>query len=503
MRRTSDNCNAGEWGNGQGGLFTVDAGSGMGNRSIACSVIPAILLLAAAGSPAQELRVEPRVTARWEYSDNMFLSFVEESEADAEPVIEQVEDSFWTLTPGLSAGIHGRYISLTLRGDAGRTVYDKYPELNGWRYDLGLGMAAGVAPDTTLSLRHHIQRTDQPLRMNPATTGPSLMLPDEPGADDTLSVRERYSLHDTTASLMYRPGDNDLLGAGYSYSTRESTETLDGYSRSRGNVEGSRRLGSGWDTRFLAAYSQADFDRGSDADQWDGRLEIGRPFARDWSWMARYQHSTVNTEGGEEGDTPSGNTGYQVLNPEVGVTCNTRHGGSLELSAGVFRRVPDEGGDSTTAISGSFSMNRAFERGSLILQARTGHEDRIFNRERLDSTRYYTTGAGADYALTRALAVGGMVFYRWDEYDLDPASEANRDYAPVTSADSSGTSLTMRYNPKDWLAANITYTYSDQYSLTLRDRYTENRVMFLLTFSLPYQTGRVPARRQPLEVPDP
>jgi len=462
-----------------------------------------ILLLAAAGSTAQEVRVEPRVTARWEYSDNMFLDSGDEPGAEADTGLKEVADSFWTLTPGLSASIHGRYIRLSLRGDAGRTVYDKYPELNGWRHELGAGMAAGIAPDTTLTLRFNTERTDQqPRRLNP-DAGLYSTAPDDPGTDDTLDVRERYTINDSAAGLMYRPGENDLLGAGYSYSTRESTPSLDGYARSRGSVEGSRRLVSGWDTRFLTAYSQADFDRGTDVDQWDGTLEIGRPFYGDWKWMARYQHKTVNTKAGEPVESPSSESGYQVLNPEIGLLYRSRHSGSLELSAGVFHRVPDGDGDSTTALSGKFRFNRVFTRGSIFLQARTGHEDRIFSRDRFDSTRYYTTGAGADYALTQALAIGGMVFFRRDEYDVDSGNGSSQEPASVSSADSNGFSLALRYKPQDWFSAQFMFTHSDQYSPTLNDQYAENRVMVLLTFSLPYQTGSVPARRKPLDAPAP
>ncbi len=464
-----------------------------------------LLLLTATAVTAQEIQIEPRVGIHWQYSDNLLLSPTlpdtdPDPDEDTDDELRPVSDGAWMVEPGLSLGIRGRYASLALRYDAGRTRYQRYPQLDGWRHDLGVGLTARVAPSTALTLRHDFVQTEEPVRLTGLDGDPDVELP--PGTDPgSLSVHERQTLNTTSSRLRFSPNATDSLAASYAYAKRDTTETLDGFTRGRSQLEGARLWRGDWQTRLSAARSRTDFDRGDDVDLNEGQLDIGKHVFRDWTWQVRTHVQRVAI-GGDSEDDPAAGTGYRVITPETGFAGSFNNGTQAELMLGFFHLTPLGDGTSDNGPAGSLRVTRRFARGGYALRAAAGHGDAFYSRERFDSSRYTLATAGADTALTQTISAAIFGSYRRDRYTLDRITAEER-RATTTVSDSRLIRVELGYTPREWLEAGVTYEHIRRDGVAVPDVYGENRVAVTVTMRHPIRTGRIPDHRQPLELPLP
>ena len=462
-------------------------------------------------SHAQDVTYEARTVVNWEYSDRLFVvraDLDEDAQTDegAHPPMRPVSDAYWVLQPGLTAALNGRYGSLSLRYDIGRTLYQRYDELDGWRHHFGAGLTVGLGPAVDLTLRYDWLRSEQATWL---AVDRALLAAEAAGAPDEAAgapevdepdIRERYTDRTTAARIRYAPGDAIAVMAGATQRVREGAGELDGYTRDRGDVALDWRGAYGWNARIATAYGKGEFQRGADVRETELHVGVGRDFAQDWNWGARYRLHQLERQ--DEAGTPE--TGYRLHTPALSVAYRKPRGGGVALTGGLARRVPDDSEEPIDMrFTGRLDLARVFERGDIALELRTGHADGTYSRDRYNSAWYREVGGRSDYGITRFVRVGAFFTYRVDDYTVDRAADDEDARPAPASPYSTRMGFRLRYAPRDWLATECLYVRTDRYSLALDERYVENRVVLALSLRASYRAGAIalPSGLFPSDVP--
>jgi hypothetical protein len=454
---------------------------------------PVLLCIAASSVVAQELYIEPRLSLGYEYSDNLFLSPDRFQLSEDDPVQTPVSDSILVLTPGFAARLTGRRTRLSLLYDIGRTSYDRYAELNSRRHNARVALHTDLTPATVLTFRDEWRRTEDPLsRLRyEVNRGPEDLAETDPVA---LGLRESYAVHSSVIGLTHQLNDSDSAYAEYSRSTsHEDAQPADDYVRNgirSGVVYWSN---SGWGGELEGAFEQGDFEISPDLDTWSGKVTAGRKLTPTVEFFGRYYHQYVQVTG----PAPSLGGEYHVLNPEAGLTYNSRHEGSVAASAGFFQRDRSEGRD-TTGLSGTLRLTRRSDRSRIDLYAATGHDSSTYSRARAEASTFHEVGARLDYAVSRAVSLGVSASFRRDDYD--EIDQTTVESEPDTSGtrlrgdgESVGTGIMLRYQPRRWCALQLDYRFTARTADRPEDEYDESRVSIVLNLSAHQRFGSIGA----------
>ena len=97
----------------------------------------------------------PRISVNGEYTDNVFLTDVDNLKED---------DVITTISPGFTAEILGKNNGAKISYDAAYAFYNEYDEFNGWRHRANLSGWSQVAKNTRLDIRDNFLYTEDPIR---------------------------------------------------------------------------------------------------------------------------------------------------------------------------------------------------------------------------------------------------------------------------------------------------------------------------------------------------
>jgi len=441
---------------------------------------------------AQEISLQASTTVNWEYSDRLFVVRADpygEGRANDEEAnaLRPVADAFWLLQPGLAAALNGEHGSLALRYNVGRTFYQRYAELDGWRHRFGAGLEVGLGTPVTLTLGYDWLRSEQPTRFVLDEALSAVETVQDPEADDP-DIRERYTDWTTSAGIRFSPDEATTVSGQTTRRVRKGSGELDGYTRDRGDAAIDWQGNHGWNIRVGAGYAQGDFERGADVRERELQAATGRDFAEDWNWRVRYRQQ--QWERRDDEDTPG--TGYRLHAPELSIAYRKPRGGGVALTGGIARRVPDDNDrESSTRLTGNLEIQRVFDRGGIAFEMRAGHADGTYSRDRYDTAWYREVGGRSNYAITRFFQIGAFLTYRVDDYSFDRAADDADTLRRPASSDSTRMGFSLRYTPRDWLSTECLFVRTDRYSLTLDDRYVENRVVLAVTLRASHRVGSV------------
>ncbi len=439
---------------------------------------------------AQEISLEASTTVNWEYSDRLFVVRADpdgERRANDEDanLLRPVADAFWLLQQGLAADLNGEHGRLSLRYNVGRTFYQRYDELDGWRHRFGASLAVDLGEPVTLTLGYDWLRSEQPTRFVLDEALSAVEAVQDPEVDD-LDIRERYTDWTTSAGIRVSPDEATTVTGQTARRVRKGSGELDGYTRDRNDAAIDWRGNHGWNIRLGAAYGQGDFQRGTDVRERELHAATGRDFAEDWNWRVGYRQQ--QWERRDDEDTPE--TGYRLHAPELSIAYREPRGGGVALTGGIARRMPDDSdARPSTRMTGSLDLERVFDRGEIAFEMRAGHADGTYSRDRYDTAWYREVGGRSNYAITRFFQVGAFLTYRVDDYTFDRAADDAETPRRPASSDSTRMGVSLRYTPRDWLSTECLYVRTDRYSLTLDDRYAENRIVLAVTLRASHQVG--------------
>lgn len=423
------------------------------------------VVLVFAFSPCAEsaqLNFTPVLTASEEYNDNIFLT------------PDNEKDDFITRTTfGGTLEWLGRTAGLELTYLPSYEWYNDYSEYDGWTHDLAGRTWYNFTANTSIELRNAYIRTRGSLEdagYVGATSDDPLVAPDISPDPYRRGLGEYYR-NATTLRFDHRFGAEDTVYAAYRYSLRRDLDTTS-YKRSDNDIWEPSIGGTYWFTHLWGIgadmrYSHRNYKDQEDREEWYGRMRLNRRITRHLSAYAQYAQTYLNYE--DDG------VDYDVYEPTIGFNYQLDQNTRIDIGAGwYFQDFDDGNSDDGFVLTALADKVWPFRRGSVGLTLLSGTDIDDTGVEDLGLNVYYQATARGEYAFTPRFSGTARVGYRWDDY---PDRKPSRTDKTITAA------AGLQYQALRWLLLNLDYTFRDLNSDYNLQEYTENRVIFSVTFT--------------------
>lgn len=419
----------------------------------------------------------PRASVQGEYTDNLFLSTVNEE-----------DDYLTTLSAGLTAGVAGRTGNLSLSFTPGYVFYDENDTYNGWRLPASLIGWWDMTKHTLLEFTDNFLYTEDP---NPNRQADPQQGAQPPSEIDTTerTGREPYLTNFARLRLSHQFGQRDQVYIEYINRLRRNDDKdLQATDRedSSGHIPSAGLtvwMTPQWGLDFVGRYTKGFFEQpvnfvgipSSDFKEWYGSGRLNHGFSRSLTGYFQYAHTYMDFEENYEFD-------YNTYHPSIGIDYLIDQDIEFLASIGYFvRKYKDavvQGVQEELDRGSGFTFNADFiktlKRGSYRLNASAGYDLSYFGNQNRGFTRYYLAGYGVDYFLIKQLRVDSYALYRRNEYE-DEIPQRNDNVYRFTAG--------LSYIPLDWLSIRLAYTYNRIDSNFPVNDYTENRGMLTFSFS--------------------
>ena len=418
----------------------------------------------------------PRGSIQGEYTDNVFLSSVNEE-----------DDVITTLTAGFTAGVSGRAADLSLSFNPGYVFYKENDQLNGWRLPASLNGRWDVTRRTWFELDDNFLYTEDPVPNRQAD--PQQGAPPPSDIDTTeRRGREPYLTNNFRLRASHQFGENDQVYIEYlNRLRRNDDEALPATNRedSAGHVPSAGLafwINPQWGLDFVGRYTRGLFEQpdnfvglpSSDFDQWYGSGRLNHRFSKSLTGYFLYAHTYMDFDNENE---LALQLDYQIYAPSIGVDYFIEQDTELLLSVGYFYRDykdPETSSDNVSDWTFNADFIKTLQKGSYRLSAAGGYDLSYFGNQNRGLTQYYLAGYGVDYFLARQVRVDSFGLYRRNEF-IDNIPRRDDDVYRFTAG--------LSYIPLNWLSIRIAYTYNRVDSNIETNDYTENRGLLTVSFS--------------------
>lgn len=396
-----------------------------------------------------EIRITPRISTGVEYTDNVFLT----------PVDEEY-DVITFVSPAFDLSLTGRNSALEITYEPAYTSYQRFQERTYWRQFLTMDAFAEVSRGTRLELANfaryteELDATDYTVRQGRApyfTNETTLGMVNSFGAGNVLDLRYVYFLLDNEDPLIQDSAyqQPNLLFTYWLSPNRYAFE-----------MEG--------------RYTVSHFDVTEDFDDLSSRFRFIKRFDRRLEGYIEYEHIYFDfVNDGED---------YRVYSPQVGFTWSERSNTSFAASFGYFYR-DNEFSEDDDGIVGSFDMTHAWATGSSFgVNGRVGYDRAYFGAQDLGFNPFFEVGGRITYLLSRRITGSLEAAYRRSLFiDLTPDREDGI-WRAVAG---------LEYQALPWLRFNLDYRYRQVNSNFDLNDYVENLGVLSVTLS-----PRQPERRE-------
>ena len=414
-------------------------------------------------NPAAQFNFTPIVTVSEEYNDNIYLTS------------RDTKDDFITRTSvGFSASLLGRTSGLELNYLPAYEWYADYSENDGWTQDATARLYKDFSPSSHLELTSAYLRTNDPIGNSLATTSNDPLVAPEIAVDYNRRGRNVYDNYASTLRLDQQFGAEDSFYTALRYSMLRGVDLVGVPDDVNDNniwtpsVGGTYWFTNFWGIEGDVSYANIDYKVKDDLWQGYGRLRLNRRLNRHLSVYGQYAHTIVDYTEGLSSD-------YQVYEPTVGFNYQLDQNTRIDIGVGWYFQNFDRGEDQDGFLLNALADKVwPFRRGLVGVTLLAGTN--IDNQGVVNAgfQQYYAVQTRAEYAFTPRFSSNANVGYRWNEYpDRNPNLTEK-----ILSAGAG-----LEYQALRWMFLNLDYTYTDFVSDISLNEYTENRVIFSITFT--------------------
>jgi hypothetical protein len=426
------------------------------------------LVFLAPSSFAAEVLFTPDLTARGEYTDNLFLTNEDEE-----------DDVITVVGAGFDLDVLGKVSGMELKFLPAYAFYKDNSDLDTWRLLGELLAYSGLTQRTRIELRNQIQRTEDPLPVPPV---PDIRAPTPLIPTDTTRRADREPYLDNVANLnlSHQFGREDLFNIGYTYGLLNNDDpNLDDNQRHIPNVDLTYWFSPFWSFFTGGRYTRALYDGdSSDFHDVQGTLRLLRRFTRHFDGFIQYDQTWRDfddpgvVEIDEEIVTQRD---FQVFSPSVGFNWAVTQDVPLSVRVGYLYRQLDSGSnDDGPVFDVNLGSTWEFKRGSIYFTGASGYRTADFGAQTLGFELYAETLVAANYFFTRHIR--GDVFAGARRSDFKDTADDRKDNAFRT-----GAGLTFQIMP--WMFLKFDYMFRLLDSTEARlNNYNENRGLVTLTF---------------------
>ncbi len=415
-----------------------------------------------------QISFTPGITISEEYNDNIFLT----------PDNEE-EDYITLVAPTFDFEINQRGNGLSLVYSPGYSLYANNSEFNSWRHDALLSAWFEVTRNTRVEFENAYLFTEDPLSaedvLSPITDDP--LIQDDP---TIRRGREPYYTNTATARMIHQFGASDSFFIGYSYNVlRNDDPEVDDVTRHIPSMGITYWFLPRWGVELEGSFTDTELEDSDDFDEWHGSIIQRYRFSRHLDFFVQYEHTSVEYSENLEEDSID----YQVYEPSLGLDYTLPENFLFSLRVGYFKEDRDTGEDGSGP-SGDITLTKTLRNGSISVAGSAGQENTVLSAENLGFTEFYEIGGSAEYNLLRNVVGDISASFR---NAVSEEVETDREDDIITAG------IGLTYEATNWLATRLEYRYRSLESTLPEDEYTENRVLFNVTFTKPrpYQWSKV------------
>jgi hypothetical protein len=400
---------------------------------------------------AAQYTFTPRVSAREEYNDNIFLTE------------NNTEDDFITsVSVGGTFQALGKTSGLELISDPSYNWFADNTSDDYWRVPAVLDIWSNFSRRTRLEIFDRFLRDTDRESDDPVISVDGRVR--APGDTTVRSGREWFYTNYTTARINHQFGSDDSVYGQFLYSLRREEESdgneNDRYAPSAGLTYW---FGPKWGTTIDATYTRALFDNSPDYDDIAGIFQLMRRFTRQFQIFGRYGYAYRDNDDDLVDD-------YQVHAPSAGFIYDVAKDARISLGAGYYYQDVD-GGDNEQGpfVNADVYKLWNYQRWSARLLGNAGLDRNDFGTERLGLEYFAGITGNARYNFTRNFY--GNVFARYRYSDVINGNREDNRYRAGAG---------LGWLPTRWMELTLDYYYNVLDSTGTED-YNENRVWFQVT----------------------
>ncbi|MCB2167386.1 MAG: outer membrane beta-barrel protein [Deltaproteobacteria bacterium] len=436
----------------------------MKHRALFATVVILVLAFPPCTYSAQ-LNFTPVMTVSEEYNDNIFLTNNNE------------EDDYITrVSLGGTLELLGRTAGAEITYLPAYEWYNDYTEFDGWTQDLLARTWYNFTANTSIELRDAFIRTRGSLEdagFVGATSDDPLVQPDIAPDPNQRGLSEYYE-NAATVRLDHRFGAEDTVYTAFRYSLYRD---VDGprFERSDNDIWEPSIGGTYWFTNFWGietdlSYTNLDYKYENDQEEWYGRLRLNRRIDRHLNAYVQYEHTILNYDQETIDDID-----YVVYEPTVGFNYQLDENTRIDIGVGWYYQDLDHGdNDDGFILTALADKVWPFRRGLVGVTLLSGTDIDNEGVEDLGFNVYYEGAVRGEFAFTPRFSGTATAGYRWDDYPDETPSRTDKTITATAG---------LQYQALRWMALNLDYIFTDLSSDDDFDEYTNNRVIFSITFT--------------------
>ena len=400
---------------------------------------------------AAQFNFTPRVSAREEYNDNIFLTE------------NNTEDDFITsVSAGGTFQALGKTSGLELISDPSYNWFADSTTDDYWRVPAVLDIWSNFSRRTRLEIFDRFLRDTDRESDDPVISADGRVR--APGDTTVRSGREWFYTNYTTARINHQFGSDDSVYGQFLYSLRREEESdgneNDRYAPSAGLTYW---FGPKWGTTIDATYTRALFENDSDYHDIAGIFQLMRRFTRQFQIFGRYGYAYRDNDDDVVDD-------YQVHAPSAGFIYDVAKDSRISLGGGYYYQDFDDGGNEQGPfVNGDVYKLWNYKRWNARLLGQAGLDRNDFGSERLGFEWFAGLISNARYSFTRNFYGNVVGRYRYGDF-----INANRKDHRFRAGAGLG------WLPTQWMELTLEYNFRKLNSTDAED-YDENRVWFQVT----------------------
>ena len=394
-----------------------------------------------------QIDLTPAISVADQYDDNINL------ERDNET---PNYDYITTITPSFNLHAVSERDNITIQYSPSLVRYKEEDHNNTVRHSGTLSFNTDLSGNLTFALTDTYLRSEQPIEETEGIIG-------------VRRTRNTYQRNTGRASMRYAFGPENMLNFGYDHSILENEDAaLDDGMIFDPFADLTYWLNNKNGIELSTRYTMADFTRDDNTLPMDDYSGI----AAGLRYLYRFTPQTTGSIGYDltrrDFNGPSEN--YYVHEGSIGLTHAFSSRTSLAVSAGYFG-LKNEWSENNGGYTYDLSLNKTFDRGSIVITGSGGWNEASLDVERRGLTRYQGLSSRFEYQVAERLTNYAGISYRQDKDAIERRSKTV------------GVDYGWRWSFWRYLSLSLDYSCSTRDDDLDTEDYLVNRVMMNLTAS--------------------
>jgi hypothetical protein len=429
-----------------------------------CTLISLTLLLTATTTQAAQVLFIPELMLSQEYSDNIFLTPVNET-----------DDFITQIGLNLTGQILGRTSGLELTYMPSFNKFADNEDLDYWRNSARLSAWNDISRTTRFEFTNTYLETEDPRDNTEDLTPVDPLQGPVINVDLNRRGRNRYRQNVAQARLSNQFGANDLVYAEMEYSLLREIDTpagqvINDYDNLQPSFGLNYRLSAQWGIELAGYYSNRDYVDQNDREEYSGNFRLLHNITRNVSGFIQYSHTLLDYDQETDED-------YQIYEPSIGFRYQYQETAYISLAGGYYIQKYDrseEDEEEGFNINSVIYKSWEFRTGRIGLTGSSGYEIDDTGTEDLGLNIYYQARLDLLRNLSPKLAINAFGGYRYDDYPNE---------TPERSDKTLNAGAGLIYQALQWMNIGLTYAYNDVSSDLEAEEYTENSIILTITMT--------------------